>query len=88
MFLPKVEMSGGNERSACQLDVVYNEKSLSEMKGDLVMLEVSLILYRLGPGYVVASWTPVDRKDLNRHFREVEHSFLPVRLSEVENGEL
>lgn len=47
MFLPKVEMSGGNERSACQLGVVYNEKSLSEMKGDLVMLEGSLILYRV-----------------------------------------
>lgn len=38
MFLPKVEMSGGNECRACQLGFVYKMKRvcLSELKGDLV----------------------------------------------------
>lgn len=38
------------------------KKSLCELKGNLEMLEGSLIMYRLGPGYVVESWTPVDRE--------------------------
>lgn len=30
--------------------------SACQLKGDLLMLEESLMLYRVGSGYVVASW--------------------------------
>lgn len=59
---PRIRSAGVMSVVPVSLVLLEMKKSLCELKDNLEMLEGSLIMYRLGPGYVVESWTPVDRE--------------------------